>query len=237
MYNLEQDGLFIYENAFDADQMKALNNLPMEPFVGNVRDKGWHNHEDVRKLEGDVDWLYHWSKTPEDNDYINNTILPTLVNICDDFFDGPWGWQDTNRYIMSNYKHDLDVQMHLDAPYLWPQRLSCQMAKMLPPGPLSLTFMIPLTDFTIENGATAYVPGTHKYIYDTAKWNEAKPVHNQFFADNYIQPEVSVGSFVSFHGGLMHSIMSNTTDTVRRGIIYRGIRQDALDEMNKLGLG
>jgi hypothetical protein len=31
--------------------------------------------------------------------------------------------------------------------------------------------------------------------------------------------------------------MSNTTDTVRRGIIYRGIRQDALDEMNKLGLG
>ena len=35
----------------------------------------------------------------------------------------------------------------------------------------------------------------------------------------------------------MHSIMANTTDTVRRGIIYRGISQDALDEMERIGLG
>jgi len=243
---LEKDGLTIFKDMFDKDDMRSLNDMAKQltPTIGNIRNKGWHNHIAVHKLAEtndlltEVDWLYHWSQTPEDNQIINEKILPVLSNICDTVFDGEdWGWQMTNRYVMTNYKHELGVQPHLDAPYLWPQKLDCQMAKYLSPGPLSLTFMIPLIDFTPENGATAYVRGTHKYIWDTAKWNEAKPVNFQFFQDNYIQPSVEVGGFACFYGNCMHSIMSNSVDEPRRGIIYRGIRQDALDEMEKLGLG
>ena len=239
---LKEDGLTIFKDMFNKEDMLALNDVASElpPFVGNVRNKGWHNWEDVQKLDPseETDWLYHWAVTPEDNSIINNVVLPVITDISNTVFeDHEWGWQTTNRYIMSNLKHDMGVQPHLDAPYLWPQKLDCQMAKYLEPGVLSLTFMIPLTDFTPENGATAYAPGTHKYIWDTANWNEAKPVHFQFFQDNYIQPSVEVGGFACFYGNCMHSVMANQTDEIRRGIIYRAIRQDALDEMKRIGLG
>lgn len=243
---LEQEGLVLMKDVFDRDDMISLNDVASElsPFVGNIKDKGWHNSEDVKKVaetqdtRTETEWLYHWARTPEDNSIINEKVLPVLTEITDTVFNGnDWNWQNTNKYIMSNYKHDLDVQPHLDAPYLWPQMLDCQMAQYLKPGVLSLTFMIPLVDFTPENGATAYVPGTHRYIWDTANWNEAKPHTSRFFRNNYIQPSVTVGSLACFYGNCMHSVMANKTDEVRRGIIYRAIRQDALDEMERLGLG
>jgi hypothetical protein len=243
---LNRDGLTIFRDMFKEDIIRSLNEevSSLLPAVGNVKDKGWHNWQDVQELAKtqdlltEVDWSYFWSITPQDNVIINDTILPVIENIANDVFkNSKWGWQLTNRYIMSNYNHDMDVQPHLDAPYLWPQKLECQMNKYLPKGIKSLTFMIPLTDFTVENGATAYALGSHKYHWDTEHWNEAKPVNYRFFKDNCIQPEVSAGSFAAFHGNLMHSIMSNKTNSVRRGIIYRAIRQDALDEMERLGLG
>lgn len=243
---LKEKGLVIFENMFNKQDMESLNRTAstLPPTVGNVKDKGWHNWSDVIKLGEtanlltEVDWAYHWAVTPKDNVIINETILPVITKISDSVFESSeWDWQKTNRYIMSNYKHDMDVSPHLDAPYLWPQKLETQMAKYLEPGILSLTFMIPLIDFTVNNGATAYVLGTHKYIWDTADWNEAKPVHKTFFSDNYVQPSVPVGSFACFYGNCLHSVMPNYTDEIRRGIIYRAIRQDALDEMERLGLG
>ena len=243
---LEEDGLTIFKDMFDKDDMRALNDIASElpPFVGKIKNKKFQDDKDVRKLSEtqdllvDIDWCYHWAKIPLDNLIIKDKILPALSSVCDMVWaNQEWGWQTTNRYIMSNYKHDMDVQPHLDAPYLWPQKLDCQMAKYLEPGILSLTFMIPLTDFTPENGATAYVPGTHKYIWDTTKWGESGGEWHHFFKDNYIQPSVEVGGFACFYGNTMHSVMANQTDEIRRGIIYRAIRQDALDEMERLGLG
>jgi ectoine hydroxylase-related dioxygenase (phytanoyl-CoA dioxygenase family) len=97
--------------------------------------------------------------------------------------------------------------------------------------------MIPLISFTPENGSTGFVPGTHKYIYDTANWNEAKPHTRTFFNDNFVQPSVPLGGLSCFYGNCMHSVMPNKTDDIRRAIIFRAIRQDALNEMERLGLG
>jgi hypothetical protein len=101
---------------FDKDDVLELNEVAsrLTPIIGNVKNKGWHNYDAVQKLSWDgdllteVDWLYHWSQTPEDNQIINEKILPVLSNICDTVFDGEdWGWQLTNRYVMTNYKHEL----------------------------------------------------------------------------------------------------------------------------------
>lgn len=237
---LHNDGLTICHEAFERDELLILNEVAskLPAFVGLPIDKPWMNSQAVEQHVGDIDWAYQWARTPDDNVFINDTILPTLTDVVNTVFDGSdWGWQDTNRYIMSNYKHDNDCSPHLDAPYLWPQAPGVQMRKYLPKGILSITFMIPLVDFTVENGATAYVPGTHKFVYDTSNWQELKPHLCTFFKDNYVQPAAPLGSFLCFYGSCLHSVMSNTTNEVRRGIIYRAIRQDALDEMNRMGLG
>jgi hypothetical protein len=241
--DLVRDGLAILDDQFDEGDLRDLNEVAskLPAFVGSNQDKQWLNDTQVEQIQtegGVIDWRYNWAKTPEDNPFINNTILPTLTNVANIVFDGkPWGWQTTNQYIMSNYKHDTPIAPHFDAPYMWPQARDVQLAKTLPQGPLSLTFMVPLCDFTQDNGATAYVPGTHKHIYDTTLWRDMKAHMKLFFEDNYIQPSIPIGSVACFFGNCLHSVMPNTTDTARRGIIYRAIRHDALDEMTRLELG
>lgn len=238
MAELERDGLTISDQVFDVDDLRVLNNIvsKLPPFIGHGNGR-WLDNEDVLKQDH-INWAYNWSVTPTDNTFINETMLPLLEEVCDSVFEGQeWGWQMTNRYVMSNHRHEADLHPHLDAPYLWPQKLDCVMAKYLPKGILSVTFMIPLIDFTPENGATSFIPGSHKYLYETTDWNESRPYRDTFFKDNYVQPSVPLGSFSCFYGNTLHSVMPNRTDDVRRGIIFRGIRKDALEEMSRLGLG
>ena len=112
-----------------------------------------------------------------------------------------------------------------------------QMAKYLAKGLLSVTFMIPLIEFTIENGATGFIPGSHNYIHDTTDWDQVASHRQTFFNDNCVQPPVPLGSFSCFYGNCLHSVMPNKTNIVRRGIIFRAIRKDALNEMYRLELG
>jgi hypothetical protein len=235
---LEKHGFVISDKVFNQNELHSLNNVASNilPFVGMCKKRGWLDHEDDKTK--DVDWAYYWSVTPENNPFINKTILPLLANVCDDLLGRDnWGWQLTNRYIISNYQHDYPVYPHLDAPYLWPQMPDVQMAKYLAKGLLSVTFMIPLIEFTVENGATGFIPGSHNYIHDTTDWDQVASHRQTFFNDNYVQPTVPLGSFSCFYGNCMHSVMSNKTNTVRRAIIFRGIRNDGIKEMTRLGLG
>lgn len=238
---LDKDGFAISDKVFDENDLRFLDrvesNLP--PFVGMCKNRGWLDYYSLDYNDRkNIDWAYYWSVTPNDNPFINDTILPTLSKVCDNLFEGPnWGWQLTNRYIISNYQHDYPVYPHYDAPYLWPQKLETQMAKYLAKGLLSVTFIIPLIEFTPENGATGFVPGTHKYIHDTTDWNLMQNHRQAFFNDNYVQPSVPLGSFSCFYGNCLHSVMPNKTNVVRRGIIFRAIRTDALNEMYRLELG
>lgn len=240
-FDLNEDGFAISPKVFDKDSILSLNEIvsQLPPFVGMLQNFEWMNNDKVRNVQGELDWAYYWSQIPEDNSYINNVIFPTLEKVCNRVL-RDWGWQLTNRYIISNCKHDCPVRIHLDAPYVWPQNPDLRMDNYLEEGPLSITFMVPLIDFTPENGSTGYVPGTHRYKYDPKDLlrpdNESSP-YDIFFEDNYIQETVECGRFMCFYGNTLHSVMPNKTDTIRRAIILRAIRQDALDEMNRLNLG
>ena len=246
LHELNNDGFAISEKVFDSQSIISLNSVAskLPPSVGMLQNFDWMNNEKVRAAGDDVinfNWAYYWSQIPEDNSYINDVIFPVLETTCNYIFhDKDWDWQLTNRYIISNCKHDCPVRIHLDAPYVWPQKPELRMDDYLEEGPLSITFMIPLIEFTPENGSTGYVPGTHKYKYDPKDMlrpnSEASP-YDKFFEDNYVQETVSLGKFMCFYGNTMHSVMPNKSDVIRRGIILRAIRQDALDEMNKFGLG
>lgn len=238
---LDLMGFYISPPTFDPLEILKLNEMASEisPFVGTCKQRGWLDNYRIKELldqDDFIDWAYHWSKIPLDNPFINNTILPLFSNIADQLLEAEWGWQETNRYIVSNYPQEQNLYPHFDAPYLWPHRQEVQLHRKFP-GKLSVTFMVPLIEFNNLNGATAFVPGTHKYLYDTAKWSEMEEFNRQFFMDNYYQAKVPLGSFSCFYGNCMHSIMPNRTSTIRRGIILRAIRKDVLDEMNTLGLG
>ncbi len=68
--------------------------------------------------------------------------------------------------------------------------------------------MFALTDFTIENGATQVVPGSHKWLPE----REARQ-------EEILQAEMSAGSALMYLGATIHGGGANTTkDQHRRGM-------------------
>ena len=80
-----------------------------------------------------------------------------------------------------------------------------------PPKPLlEVEAMFALTDFTIENGATQVVPGSHKWAPD----RKAKP-------NEILRAEMPAGSALCYLGSTVHGGGANTTaDEWRRGMFF-----------------
>ena len=79
-----------------------------------------------------------------------------------------------------------------------------------PQGPeLSLAFMVALTDFTAENGATRFVVGSNT-------WPEGRmPAEDQ--VEQAVMQKGSVGVWL---GSVYHGLGINSTDTPRTGLIF-----------------
>jgi ectoine hydroxylase-related dioxygenase (phytanoyl-CoA dioxygenase family) len=78
--------------------------------------------------------------------------------------------------------------------------------------------MVMMCDFNEHNGATGYVPGTHKYMFDPKSIQDDKS-WDIFFADNYQQYTANAGSFVAWHPRLLHSTMPNKSNNIRRALL------------------
>jgi hypothetical protein len=70
-----------------------------------------------------------------------------------------------------------------------------------------IQLMVILDDFTLENGATYFLSGSHK--------NEARP-DNDFFFKNADRAVVKKGSIIAFDSNLWHATGKNLTDKPRR---------------------
>jgi len=80
-----------------------------------------------------------------------------------------------------------------------------------PRPPLEVEAMFALTDFTVANGATQVVPGSHRWPLD----REAKP-------EEIIQAEMKAGSALFYLGSTVHGGGANTTDDESRRGMFLG---------------
>lgn len=73
---------------------------------------------------------------------------------------------------------------------------------------LVVNVMLPLVDFTAENGATRIVPGSHRWVDRSARPDEVT-----------VAPPLKSGSALMFLGSLWHGGGANLTDQDRLGVI------------------
>ena len=76
-----------------------------------------------------------------------------------------------------------------------------------PAPPLTLATMWAATDFTLENGATRIVPGSH--LWDDGR----KPSESEI-----VQAEMAAGSVLIYTGGLIHGGGANKSNSPRSGV-------------------
>merc|ERR1712142_443053 len=100
---------------------------------------------------------------------------------------------------------------HLDYPYYRHFYPSNNTYIMDSAPPLSVQFVILLTDFDSENGGTAIRPNSHK--------NPRYPDDSTEFYRNALQIEGKAGDVVVFAGAIQHCAMPNRSKGLRAGIL------------------
>ena len=97
---------------------------------------------------------------------------------------------------------------HLDYPYyrhLWPGVEGCM--NLPATHMLCLQIVTLLTDFTVENGGTAILPGSHI--------NPRYPDDREEFFSRAIQVEARAGDVLMFSGPIQHCAMPNKSQMIR----------------------
>jgi ectoine hydroxylase-related dioxygenase (phytanoyl-CoA dioxygenase family) len=199
---LERDGAAVVHEALTREQTKTLN-AELDDVVAKTAPGLRHpSHEDMIEFYGQstirLDGLPARSKTFRDI-----MLSPLMCGLADELL-----LPNCADYLLNT------GQLIQIGPGETAQRLHRDedaWSFYQPPKPvLEVEAMFALTDFTIENGATQVVPGSHKWAPDRqAKSNEILPA------------EMPAGSALCYLGSMMHGGGANTTiDGWRRGMFF-----------------
>ncbi|MBN33778.1 MAG: mitomycin antibiotic biosynthesis protein [Rhodospirillaceae bacterium] len=200
---LDRDGALVVENALDARQLNSINQ-EVDGVIGTT-DPGLRHPTDDFFVEfyGSqtirLDGLPSKSKTfweiMEDS-FITRVADILLLPNCEDYL------LNTGQLIQIGPGETAQL-LHRDED-AW--RYFTSPAKPL----LEVEAMFALTDFTIENGCTQVVPGSH--LWDPER--EAQPHEVQ-------RAEMKAGSALLYLGTAIHGGGANTsTDQWRRGMFF-----------------
>ena len=213
LHDLNHTGFTVQRDAFDIDKINELNEFAetINPERGHTKDKkwiGWNQMKDIENPKTEIDWAYYW--TAQVQHPIINEMKNTLAQYADAAFgEYNWVWHVQDFIVLHPGMNF--YRPHIDTPYRFPEfRYNQEL--------LGLQFMVMMCDFNEHNGATGYVPGTHKYMFDPKSIRDDKS-WNTFYADNYQQYTANAGSFVAWHPRLLHSTMPNKSNNIRRALL------------------
>ena len=213
LHDLNHTGFTVQRDAFDIDKINELNEFAetINPERGHTKDKkwiGWNQIKDIENPKTEIDWAYYWTEQVQHP--IINEMKNTLAQYADAAFgEYNWVWHVQDFIVLHPGMNF--YRPHIDTPYRFPEfRYNQEL--------LGLQFMVMMCDFNEHNGATGYVPGTHKYMFDPKSIQDDKS-WDTFYADNYQQYTANAGSFVAWHPRLLHSTMPNKSNNIRRALL------------------
>lgn len=195
-----KDGFVIIENLISSEQANILKTKVIElaKFEKEQKDQYIYKFDESGKTQR-VWNLINKSKVFSDLLEIN------LINEFMEFiFDRPTKHQ---KYHLSSFQANIispgsnRQKLHVDTPCPEP----------LPAWPIKANSIWFLDDFTVENGATEYIPGSHKSII--------KPSEEDDINCKVIKAVAPAGSVLITHGALWHRAGANKSNKDRIGLL------------------
>jgi ectoine hydroxylase-related dioxygenase (phytanoyl-CoA dioxygenase family) len=193
LQTFEEKGYAVIENALSETELKTLRSafdevIAREKEIGTKR--GWQQNVYVATYNMP-------QKHPSFLPLLEHPVLTTwMTSIL-----GP-------NFVVSNYN------AHGMSPGGTEQGLHIDQDESTPGIALFAQGLFTLDDFTIENGCTRVVPGSHKRRWPGSDYeNQRAQIEAQT-----VRIEGAAGSFISWHGGLWHAGSANRTTLPRRCI-------------------
>lgn len=210
--NITNEGFVILDDVLDTNVLNDLREYSRtcKPDRGLAKDQKFYQSHEINTFANpfdDINWSFYWSE------YANHPSIEIVKSHITKYIDHVFGYNNWVWYLQDFivlYPHTQRLAPHIDTPYRFNE---FKYSEKL----IGLQFIVNLDDFSEWNGATGYVPGTHKYILDTRAINH--PSWATFFKDNYKQFIAPAGTIISWHPRLLHSTMSNFTNDRRTALL------------------
>ncbi|CAK3821014.1 toxin biosynthesis proten (Fum3) [Lecanosticta acicola] len=199
-----EDGAVIIKNLLSPGQLSQLQ-TELEPILQTVQRGSLIPHEDLQ--------AFHGRKTKRAGDLVNHSAVFREKFIENDFL------HSLLKHVFTQGGHAgtywLSAASTLNAAGPQAAQTLHRDLEQSPPyvllGPESteavVNFLVALTDFTEENGATRLIPGSNKWSYD-----------QRGRIDQSIPALLKAGDCLFFSGKVVHGMGENSTSTERKCI-------------------
>ncbi|RCK18825.1 phytanoyl-CoA dioxygenase family protein [Thalassospira lucentensis] len=152
-------------------------------------------------------------KSPHFEDLVTNE---TIEEICLKLFGTEYRLSALGARIIPSRsdvgaEHSHVTTAHIDYPYRAVVRQTPGIASRFFGVPLGLQVLIPLVDLTLENGATAYLPGSHKRYQMPDQEEFARKLES----GEVERLEIGAGTLACWSGPIWHCAMPNQSSSDR----------------------
>jgi hypothetical protein len=124
--------------------------------------------------------------------------------------------------IITNTPRNKYIKPHIDSPYRfdkWHERFDL----------LGVQCIVPLCEFTQENGGTGLLPGSHKTNWVVQ--DSYRGLYNEQFLQGVVQPAMGPGDALIYFPRVLHSTMPNNTDYDRRALLVHITSREMINQM------
>jgi ectoine hydroxylase-related dioxygenase (phytanoyl-CoA dioxygenase family) len=124
--------------------------------------------------------------------------------------------------VITNTPNNKYIKPHIDSPYRFDQwHESFEL--------LGVQCIVPLCEFTIANGGTGLLPGSHKRNWVVQ--DSYRGLYNEQFMAGVQQPHMMPGDVLVYFPRVLHSTMPNITEQSRRALLVHVTSQAMIEQM------
>jgi ectoine hydroxylase-related dioxygenase (phytanoyl-CoA dioxygenase family) len=210
-------GYDVFKNIVDVRLIESINRKTdlLVPHRGHARDHKYYPADKVSECKDlAVWWSQELSGWPEVQE-----ITKQLINVVGVMFDKP------SLYIadiITNEPGNTHIKPHIDSPYRFPKWWDEDEL-------LGVQCILPLCEFTKENGGTGVLPNSHNTRWVVKDSYAGK--YNEEFLAGVEQPSMSPGDALIYHPRTLHSTMPNNTTIQRRALLIHITTKEMAEQL------
>ena len=198
-------GYDVFKDVVDLQLIEAINKkiTLLVPHRGHAMDHKYYPADKIKECKDlAVWWSQELSGWPEVQE-----ITRQLINVVGVMFDEPSSYIAD---IITNEPGNTHIKPHIDSPYRFPKWWDKDEL-------LGIQCILPLCEFTKENGGTGLLPNSHNTRWVVKDSYAGK--YNEEFLAGVVQPKMNPGDALIYHPRTLHSTMPNNTGIRRRALL------------------
>ena len=123
------------------------------------------------------------------------------------------------------------IRAHIDTPYRFEEYARSENDELL-----GVQIIIPLDKFTIENGATCVLPGSHRnrYYYQDIQDNQEE--YNDLLTTEGFQFVSNPGDCLIYNSRTLHSTMPNNSNEFRSALLLNALDVNIITRIKELDM-